>query len=110
MKKLFIVDTDTAFQNLVRSICPADRVELSCYSSSMEIFSLLSTEKPNLIFLDLEIEDLNDFVMHDLLKKTSITLKIPLVVTYSEISESALPQYEKLQYKADGYFKSAVII
>jgi golgin subfamily B member 1 len=110
MKKLFVVDTDTKFQNLVRSICPADMVELSCYTSSMEIFSLLATEKPHLIFLDLEIEDLNDFIMHDLLKKTSLTLKIPLIVTYSDLSEAFLPQYEKLKFKAEGYFKKPLSV
>jgi len=71
----------------------------------MEIFPLLAKEKPQLVFLDLDVEDLNDFVMHDLLKKTGVTLSIPLLVTYNNDSEKFLGQYEKLQYKAEGYHK-----
>jgi predicted nucleic acid-binding Zn-ribbon protein len=104
-KKLFVVDTDEAFQTRVKSLCPVDDVEVRVFVSSMEILSLLAKEKPQLVFLDIGIEDLDDFVMHDLLKKAGVNLAIPVIVTYSEKTEIELKQYEKLQYKAEGYFK-----
>lgn len=105
MKKIFIVDTDKRFQAQIHEVCPADLVELRFFSSGMEIFLLLTTEKPHLLFLDLDIDDLNEFVMRDLLKKITVTYAIPLLVTYSDKSEAALKQYEKLNYRPDGYFK-----
>ncbi|MCP5051239.1 MAG: hypothetical protein GY940_29005 [bacterium] len=105
MNKLFVVDTDDEFREQVRSLSAPESVDLQFFATSMEIFSLMETEKPQLIFLSLDTGDLNDFVMHDLLKKTGITLSIPLLITYSDQSERALDQYEKLQYKAEGYFK-----
>ncbi len=108
MKKLFVVDTDLDFQAQIHALCPPDQVELSFYSSGMEIFSILSTDKPQLVFLDLEIEDLNDFVMRDLLKRITVTNSLPLLVTYSDQSERVRKQYEKINYKANGYFKKPV--
>jgi len=108
MQKVFVVDTDSQFIELVQSLCPQGEAEVAVYSSSMEIFSLLAEEKPVLIFLSLEIDDLNEFVMHDLLKKTNVNLEIPLYVTYTDQSEESLKGYEKLKYRAEGYFKKPI--
>jgi CheY-like chemotaxis protein/FtsZ-binding cell division protein ZapB len=110
MKKpsLFVVDTEKEFQILINSLCPADNTEVRFYSSAMEIFSLLRKEKPVLMFLCLDISDLNDFVMHDLLKKANVDYSVPVYITYSQQSEKDLKKYEKLKYKAEGYCKKPV--
>ena len=110
MKKpsLFVVDTDKEFQTLINSICPADKVDVHFYSSAMEIFSLLRKEKPVVMFLCLDISDLNDFVMHDLLKKANVDYSVPVCISYSQQSEKDLKKYEKLKYKAEGYCKKPV--
>ena len=103
-KKLFVVDTDKDFQNQVKTLCPPDQVEIFFYATSMEIFSLIGKEKPLLIFLNLDLPDLSDFVMHDLLKKTD-NIPIPVLATYSDQSEKDLQQYKKLKFQAKGYYR-----
>lgn len=107
MKKLFVVDIDNDFEAQVKSVCPLDQVEIKFFSSSMEIFSLIKNEKPHLIFLNLDVPDLNDFVMYDLLKKT-VDKSIPVVVTYTNQSEKDLQQYKKLKFQARGYCKKPI--
>ena len=108
MKKLFIVDTDKEFQGIVGPLCPPDSVDVQFYSSSIALFSLIEKERPDLIFLALEIPDLNDFVMYDLLKRTTVNYSIPVLITYSDQSENELEQYEKLKFKAEGYYKKPI--
>lgn len=68
MKKIFVFDTDNDFKTQVKSLCPLDKVEVRYFSSSMEIFSLISKEIPLLIFVDFDVPDVNEFVIYDLLK------------------------------------------
>lgn len=107
MKKLFLVDTDKDFQTQVKSQCPADQVEVRLFSSGMEIFSLIAKEKPFLIFVSLEVPDVNDFAMYDLLKKTADN-SIPVVVTYSNQTENSLQQYKKLKFQPKDYCKKPI--
>ncbi|UCH92461.1 MAG: response regulator [Candidatus Aminicenantes bacterium] len=106
-KKLFVVDTDKNFQTQVKSLCPPDQVEVQSYSSGMEIFSLIGKEKPYLVLVNLEVPDINDFVMYDLLKKTNDN-SIPVVVTYLNQSEKELQPYKKLKFQAKGYYKKPI--
>jgi CheY-like chemotaxis protein len=103
-KKLFVVDTDKDFQNQVESLCPSDQVDIRFFSTCMEIFSLIGKEKPLLIFLNLELPDLSDFVMYDLLKKTD-AIPIPVLATYADQSEQDIQQYKKLKFQAKGYYR-----
>jgi len=107
MKKLFVVDTDMDFQTQVKSQCPLDQVEVRLFSSGMEIFSLIGKEKPYLILVNLEVPDINDFVMYDLLKKT-VDNSIPVVVTYLNQSEKDLQQYKKMKFQPKEYFKKPI--
>jgi len=107
MKKLFVVDTDMDFQTQVKSQCPLDQVEVRLFSSGMEIFSLIGKEKPYLILVNLEVPDINDFVMYDLLKKT-VDNSIPVVVTYLNQSEKDLQQYKKMKFQPKEYCKKPI--
>jgi CheY-like chemotaxis protein len=107
MKKLFVVDTDKDFQTQVKSQCPLDQVEVRLFSSGMEIFSLIGKEKPYLILVNLEVPDVNDFVMYDLLKKT-VDNSIPVVVTYSNQSEKDLQQYKKMKFQPKEFCKKPI--
>jgi FixJ family two-component response regulator/FtsZ-binding cell division protein ZapB len=102
MKKLFVAETDKDFQTLVKSLCPADQVEVRSFSSGMEIFPLIAKEKPCLVLVSLDLPDLNDFVMYDLLKKTDDN-SIPIVVTYSNQSDTDLQQYKKMKFQPKDY-------
>jgi CheY-like chemotaxis protein len=107
MKKLFVVDTDEDFQTQVKSQCPPDQVEVRLFSSGMDIFSLVGKEKPYMIFVSLEVPDVNDFVIYDLLKKTEDN-SIHVVVTYSNHSEKDLQQYKKMKYQPKEYCKKPI--
>jgi chromosome segregation ATPase len=107
MKKLFVVDTDKDFQTQVKSQCPLDQVEVRLFSFGMEIFALIGKEKPYLILVNLEVPDVNDFVMYDLLKKT-VDNSIPVVVTYSNQSEKDLQQYKKMKFQPKEYCKKPI--
>ena len=102
MKKLFVVDTDKDFQTQVKSLCPVDQVEVRLFSSGMEIFPLIAKEKPRLILVSLDLPDVNDFVMYDLLKRT-VDNSIPIVVTYSNQSDTDLQQYKKMKFQPKDY-------
>lgn len=108
MKKVFVADTGKEFQDQIQALCPPDKAGCQFFTSSMDVLSKLKKDKPDLIFLDLGLDDLNEFVMHDLLKKTGVTMSIPLLVMYSKELEVQLDRYEKLQYKAEGYHKKPV--
>lgn len=101
---IFVVDNDRIFQEAIKAICSSSNIDLRFYSSSMEILPLITREKPALIFLNLEVPDVNDFIMFDLLKKAE-SASIPIHITYSDSSENDLGKYQKLKYKAAGYYK-----
>jgi CheY-like chemotaxis protein len=107
MKKLFVVDTDKDFQTQVKSVCPKDQVDVQLFSSGMETFSLIAKEKPSLIFVNLDVPDVNDFVMYDLLKKTEDN-SIPVVVTHSNQSENDLQQYKKMKFQPKEYCQKPI--
>ena len=108
MKKIFIVDEDNRFQASVKSVCRVGTVDLRVYTSSMEVLPLIAKEQPALIFVNLELPDINDFVMYDLLKKADTKPPIPVIVTYAEQSEKELDKYQKLKFKPDGFYKKAI--
>ena len=105
MKKVFIVDNDEKFQGTMKTLCREDTVELLFFTSSMEVLPLIAKETPNLVFVSIELPDINDFVMYDLLKKADMTPPIPVLVTYGEPSEKDLKNYKKLKSQPAGYHK-----
>ena len=107
MKKLFVVDTDKDFQTQVKSVCPKDQVDVQLFSSGLKTFSLIAKEKPSLIFVNLDVPDVNDFVMYDLLKKTEDN-SIPVVVTHSNQSENDLQQYKKMKFQPKEYCQKPI--
>lgn len=112
MNTLFIVDTDQEFHQLVHSVCSRikNKIELRIFSSSLDVFSALKKETPALIFLSLNIVDLDEFVMYDLLKKTNVNYSIPVLILYNNQSEQELSKYETLKFKAQGYFKKPLTV
>ena len=74
------------------------------FSSCIESLPFISIEKPLLIFVDLEVPDVNDLLINDLLKETYDN-SVPVVVTYSNQSEKNLTQYKELKYQPKNYCK-----
>ncbi len=105
MKKLFVVDEDEKFQTLIKSLCKKETVELHIYTSGMEVLPRIEDEQPDLIFVNLELSDIDDFVMYDLMKKADMKPPIPVLITYAEQSEKDLPQYKRMKFRPEGYHK-----
>lgn len=109
MKKLFVADEDVQFQASVKDLCrKGSDVTPRFFSSSMEILPLIEKEQPTLVFVNLELSDMNDFVMYDLLKKADTQPPIPVIITYAAQSEKDLEKYKKLKFKPEGYYKKAI--
>ncbi|MGE5340105.1 MAG: hypothetical protein ACM3SY_01370 [Candidatus Omnitrophota bacterium] len=109
MKKriVFVIDTEDAFRKLINDTCPVHQIEARFYSSPLEIIALLGKEDPAAIIINLETPGMNDFVMHDILKKTQ-TSDIPVFITYLRQSEKDLNNYQKLKYKAKDIFQKPI--
>ena len=72
MKKIFLIDGEIEFLDIIQSITFTDKVDVKVYTSAKEVMRILKTEIPHLIFLSLEINDVNEFIIHDILKKCNI--------------------------------------
>jgi len=107
-KNIFVIDTDDEFKALVKTICHPALTEVKFFSSAVGILSILAAEKPSLILLNLEIPDINDFVMFDLLKKTVSSLSIAVAVTYTQNSELELEKYKRIKYQPTGYYQKPI--
>lgn len=108
MKKIFVADKDEKFQSVMKSICEREKVDLHIYTTSMEILALIELEKPNLVFLNLGLPDMNDFVMFDLLKRADIIPPIPVLITYTTQSEEELQNYKNLKFHPQGFHKKPI--
>jgi len=108
MKKLFVVDADEKFQTLIKSICKKGAMELHLFKSAMEVLPKIESENPDLIFVNLELPDIDDFVMYDLMKQADMKPPIPVLITYEEKSEKYLHQYKRMKFKPEGYFKKPI--
>lgn len=89
----------------MKSLCQRGNVDLRIFNSSMEILPLIEQENPAMIILNLELPDINDFVMFDLLKKADTRPPIPVLITYSAQSEKELQNYRNLKFQPQGYHK-----
>jgi len=105
MKKIFVVDEDKKFQTSIKSLCNEESVELHLYTSSMKVLPLIESEQPDLIFVNLELSDIDDFVMYDLMKKADMKPPVPVLITYTEQSEKDLERYKKVKFRPEGYHK-----
>lgn len=108
MKKIFVADQDEKFQAVMKSICQKGNMDLHIYTTSMEILPLIEQENPDLVFLNLELPDIDDFVMFDLLKKADTIPPIPVLITYMTQSENELQNYKNLKFQPQGYHKKPI--
>jgi len=105
MKKIFVVDEDNEFQTSIKSLCNEKTVELHLYTSSINVLPLIESDQPDLIFVNLELSDIDDFVMYDLMKKADMKPPVPVLITYKEQSEKDLQRYKKVKFRPEGYHK-----
>lgn len=108
LKKIIIADINSTVTQTLKSFCNPSNVEINLYSGGEEILPILGLEDPVLIFLSLDLPDINDFVVFDILKRCSGTTSPAIFILYSEESEFKLNSIMKMKFKADGYLKKPV--
>ncbi len=108
MKKVFVADQDEKFQAVMKSLCGKGNVDLHIYTSSIEILPLIEKDNPDMIFVNVDLPDISDFVMFDLLKKADTKPPIPVLITYSAQSEKELQNYKNLKYQPQGFHKKPI--
>ena len=69
---------------------------------------MIGIEDPIMVFLSLDLPDMNDFVVFDILKRCKEPTSPLIYILYSEISENILASVRKLKFKAEGYLKKPV--
>lgn len=79
-KVIEIVDDDKDFRNLVMMYLKAEGLEVLEARNGQEGFYLASTEKPDLILLDIYLPDLDGFDLLSVLKRDPQTKGIPVVI------------------------------
>ncbi|MEN8152815.1 MAG: hypothetical protein ABFR75_02235 [Acidobacteriota bacterium] len=108
LKKIIIADIDSSVSGSLKTFCNPSKVEVNLYSGGEEILPMLGLEDPVLVFLSLDLPDVNDFVAFDILKRCSGSPSPGMYILYSEESEILLNSVMKLKFKADGYLKKPV--
>ncbi len=104
MKTLLVIDPDTGFHAKVKELLKPGQVELVSADNGADAVQLAVDMGPDMIILNLELKDLNGFLVCSSLKKNPTTRSIPLVITSGKKTEADFDQHRKLKFRADGYF------
>ncbi len=105
MKTLLVIDPDAGFHAKVKELLKPGQVELVSTDNGSDAVKLAADVQPDMIILNLELQDLNGFLVCSSLKKNPGTRDIPLVITSSTKTETDFDQHRKLKFRADSYFR-----
>ena len=103
MNKLILVDAEISFLDIIQSITFTEEIDIQVYTTCKDIMEIISRELPDVIFLCLDIVDVDEFILHDVMKKTNSKNKIPLILTYSEKSAEMIKLCKNLRYQPEEY-------
>ena len=88
MKKILIIDEDFSLFKIYNEMFSSDEVEVVGAKSGQEGLGMISSEKPDLIMLDIMLPGgMNGFDVLEKLKADPLTEKIPVVVLTNLDSE-----------------------
>jgi len=79
MKKVMIVDDDRELLEELKELLELCEYEVKAFSNGDEVLSCASSEKPDIIILDLKIEGGSGFKIADELRLNEKTKKIPII-------------------------------
>lgn len=105
MKTLLVIDPDAAFHAKVKELLKPGQVELVSTDKGSDAVQLARDVSPDMVILNLELQDLNGFLVCSSLKKNPTTRNIPLVITSGTKTEEDFDQHRKLKFRADSYFR-----
>lgn len=92
--KVLIVDDNEDARNLIKGVITKFKSEIFEAANGAEALSLMSINKPNLIFLDLIMPVMDGFEFIDTLKKTPEWFNIPIILNTSH--DLTASDYDKI--------------
>ncbi len=107
-QKILVADIDTVFLNELKTYCNPSRINIDHHSKGEELLTLIGIEDPKLVFLSLDLPDVNDFIIFDILKRCNDPGSPLIYILYSENSENILASVRKLKFTAEGYLKKPI--
>ncbi len=107
-QRILVADVDTTFLKELKTFCNPTRIKIDHHSKGEELLTLIGIEDPKLVFLSLDLHDVNDFMIFDILKRCNDPGSPLIYILYSENSEDVLASVRKLKFTAEGYLKKPV--
>ncbi len=107
-RKILVADTDTVFLKELKTYCNPARISIDQHTKGEELLTLIGIEEPVMVFLSLDLPDVNDFIVFDILKRCSDPSSPSIYIIYSDSSEGVLSSVRKLKFTAEGYLKKPV--
>jgi len=105
MKTILIVDSDTEFRKQIKELVNPDQVKIMTTTNGSEVVRSAGDTQPDAIILNLELKDMNGFLVCSSLKKSPLTKEIPVLITSDTKGEEDFEQHRKLKFRADGYYR-----
>ncbi len=87
MKTILIVDNDIAVRTMMKLVLEAEGFETLEAENGSVAFSLATDRKPDLIISDVMMENLNGFMLYELLQRERSTRGIPLILITGEAAD-----------------------
>ncbi len=107
-KRIVVADIDKELLRVVNTYCNPAKVSVGFYTKSVEILPIIEIEDPSLVFLSLDLPDINDFIVFDILKRCTGNETAEVYIVYSDNSEGMLTNIMKMKFKANGFLKKPV--
>jgi len=108
MKTLLLIDADASFLKKLQALLEPTAVKLVVEKSGSAAVKTANDLAPDAIILNLELGDVNGFLVCSSLKKSPATRDIPILITSSQKTEEDFEQHRKLKFRADGYYRKPV--
>jgi len=107
-QKILVADVDPGFVNELKVYCNPSEITINYYSKSEDVLTHIGIDEPIMVFLSLDLPDVNDFVVFDILKRCSNKSSSSIFLLYSDSSEDILASVRRLKFTAEGYLKKPV--
>jgi CheY-like chemotaxis protein len=104
MKTILIVDDDAAVRDMMRIVLNSNGFETLEADDGSTALTLAMEKKPDLIISDVMMDNVNGFMLYEMLRKDSSTRKIPMILITGEAQKFGAWDSEK----DVGYFQKPV--
>ena len=88
MKTILIVDDDVSVRTMMRIVLNANGFEILEAENGSIALTLATEKKPDLIISDVMMDNVNGFMLYELLRKEPATRKIPMILITGEAYQS----------------------